>query len=147
MSSPFPSGRSLFDVFLDLRFERLAHSPVVPSSSPSSPAPLIVAVSAVALDLVLGRLLGGFAESVNAVVFLCLLLVLIWEAESAASSPEASREDGCRRSAVADFLIEVWNDEVRFRFPDPDEDGEDIVALGKRSDELLNFTENRSDQE
>ena len=86
-------------------------------------------VSVVALDLVLGRLLGGFAESVNAVVFLCLLLVLIWGAESAASSPEASREDGCRRSAVDDCLIEVWNAEVRFRFPDPDDDGDDIALV------------------
>lgn len=28
---------------------------------------------------------------------------------------------------MEDFLIEVWNDDVRFRFPDPDDDGEDIA--------------------
>lgn len=29
---------------------------------------------------------------------------------------------------MEDFLIEVWNDDVRFRFPDPDDDGEDIAG-------------------
>ena len=29
---------------------------------------------------------------------------------------------------MEDFLIEVWNDDVRFRFPDPDDDGEDITG-------------------
>lgn len=27
-----------------------------------------------------------------------------------------------------DFLIEVWKEEVRFRFADPDDDGEDIAS-------------------
>lgn len=88
VSSAFPSGKSLLDELLVLRFER----PVL--SSASSPAPLIVEASAVALDFVLGRLLGGLVESNDAFAFLCLLLVIIWGAESAASSPEASREEG-----------------------------------------------------
>ena len=48
-------------------------------------------------------------------------------AESAASSPEASREDGWSRSAVEDCLIEGWKVEVRFLFPEPEEDGDDIA--------------------
>lgn len=77
MSSAFPSGRSLFDAFLGLRFERLPASPVVPRSSASSPAPFIAGISAVALDFVLARLFGGLVESTRALVFLCLLVMLI----------------------------------------------------------------------
>lgn len=29
---------------------------------------------------------------------------------------------------MEDILVEVWNDDVRFRFPDPDDDGEDIAG-------------------
>ena len=78
-----------------------------------------------ALDLVRGRLLGGWDASVAAAAFRCLLLVTAWEVESPASSPEASREEGWRRSAVEDCAIEVGN--VRFRLPDPEDDGEDIA--------------------
>lgn len=88
MSSAFPSGKSLLDELFVLRFER----PTL--SSASSPAPLVMEASAVAFDLVLGRLLGGLVESNDAFAFLCLLLVMVWGAESAASSPEASREEG-----------------------------------------------------
>lgn len=48
----------------------------------------------VTIDLVLGRLLGGFAASTEVVAFLCLLVVILNGIESAASSPEASREEG-----------------------------------------------------
>lgn len=88
VSSAFPSGKSLLDEFFVLRFDRLM------LSSASSPAPLVAEVSVVALDFVLGRLLGGLVESKDAFIFLCLLLVIIWGAESAASSPDASREEG-----------------------------------------------------
>ncbi len=90
-------------------------------------APLLVVLS-VAFDLVLGRLLGALVESFGAADFLFLTpLVTACEAESAASSPEASRDDGCRRSAVEDCLIECWRFEVRFRFDEPEDDGDDIV--------------------
>lgn len=82
------------------------------------------------LDLVLGRLFGGL-ESVGAAVFLCLLCRTDWGAGSAASSPEASREDGWSRSAVEDcWVIDIagWLIDVRFRFPGlVEDDGEDIV--------------------
>lgn len=39
--------------------------------------------------------------------FLCLELEVTGTAESSASSSEASRDDGCRRSAVEDFLMLV----------------------------------------
>ena len=42
--------------------------------------------------------------------------------EAAASSPDASREDGWRRS----MGIEVGMVEFRFRFPEPEDDGDDI---------------------
>lgn len=88
MSSAFPSGKSLLDELFVLRFERLT------LSSASLSSPLVMEASAVAFDLVLGRLLGGLVESKDAFAFLCLLLVMVWGAESAASSPEASREEG-----------------------------------------------------
>lgn len=88
VSSAFPSGKSLLDELFVLRFERLI------LSSASLSAPLIAEASAVALDFVLGRLLGGLAESKEAFAFLCLLLVIVCGAESAASSPEASRDEG-----------------------------------------------------
>ena len=69
VSSAFPSGKSLLDELFVLRFERLI------LSSASWSAPLIVEASAVALDFVLGRLLGGLVESKEA--FLCLLLVIV----------------------------------------------------------------------
>lgn len=90
-------------------------------------APLLVGPSA-ALDLVLGRLLDALVESVDAADFLCFMLVTAWEAESAASSPEASRDDGWRRSAVEDCLVELCRVEVRFLFPEPDDEGDDIIG-------------------
>ena len=89
---------------------------------------------AAALDLVLGLLFDWFVASVDTADFLCLLLVPMCGAESAASSPDASREDGWSRSAVEDCLIEGWNVEVRFLFPDPEDDGEDIGKFEDKSD-------------
>lgn len=81
-------GNSLLEELLGRRFKRVV------GSSASSSAPLLAEASVVTIDLVLGRLLGGFAASTEAVAFLCLLAVILNETESAASSPEASREEG-----------------------------------------------------
>lgn len=86
-------------------------------------APLLVGPSA-ALDLVLGRLLDALVESVDAADFLCFILVT-WEAESAASSPEASRDDGWRRSAVV--VVALCTFEGRFLFPETDDEGDDMA--------------------
>ena len=91
-------------------------------------SPLPVACSVAATERVLGRFMGGLIESWDGVAFLCLLLVGIWAAESSASSPEASREDGCWRSAVEDFLIALWSVVFRFRFPEPEDDGDDMMT-------------------
>lgn len=90
-------------------------------------APLLLGPSA-ALDLVLCRLLDALAESANAADFFCFILVTACEAESAASSPEASRDDGWRRSAVEDCLVELGRVEVRFLFPEPDDEGDDMAV-------------------
>ncbi len=66
--------------------------------------PSLMDSSAAALDLVRGRLLGGLVGCVIVFDFLCFTLAIVWAAESA-SSPEASREDGCR-SAVGDCFFE-----------------------------------------
>ena len=87
-------------------------------------APLVVGPSA-ALDLVLGRLLDALVESAATADFLCFMLVAAGDAESAASSPEASRDDGWR-SAVEDCSVEPCRIDVRFLFPEPDEEGEDM---------------------
>ena len=81
-----------------------------------------------ALDLVLGRLLDALVESTDAADFLCFILVTAWEAESAASWPEASRDDGWRRSAVEDSLVELCRIDERFLFPEPDDEGDDMVV-------------------
>lgn len=91
------------------------------------------------LDLVLGRLYGRFVESDGAVIFLCLLCSTDCGAGSAASSPEASREDGWSKSAVEECWVnDGWSTVVRFLFPEPDEDGEDIakVEYARRGQEL-----------
>ena len=92
--------------------------------------PLFKLVSATALDRVRGRLAGGFVESIDIVDFLCLLLVGVCvEVSSPASSPEASRDEGCCSSTVEDFFIPVARFAVRFRFPEPDDEGEDISIV------------------
>ena len=126
----FRSGRGLFDELFVLRLVRPTSSAVFSLFSGSALlmlglAPLLVGPSA-ALDLVLGRLLDALVESADAVDFLCFMLVTAWEAESAASSPEASRDDGWRRSAVEDWLVVLCRREVRFLFPEPDDEGDDI---------------------
>ena len=95
------------------------------SPSPALASLLVDPSCTAAFDLVRGRLVGGWEVSVAVVVFRCLLLVTAWEVESPASSPEASREEGWRRSAVEDCAIEVGP--VRFRLPDPEDEGEDIA--------------------
>ena len=63
----------------------------------------------------------------DALDFLCLLPI-IFGPESAASSPEASRDEGCWRSAVEDFAIGAWKVDPRLRFTEPEDDGEDMGA-------------------
>lgn len=127
LSSVFSSGRCLLEELFVLRFER-PPSPTEFSLSSASAllilgiAPLLVGPSA-ALDLVLGRLLDALVASAD---FLSFILETAWEAESAASSPEASRDDGWRRSAVEDCFVEFCNVEVRFLFPEPDDEGDDM---------------------
>lgn len=61
-------------------------------------------------------------------VFLCLLCRTDWGAGSAASSPEASREEGWSMSAVEDCCAtDGWLIEVRFLFPELEEEGEDMT--------------------
>ena len=92
--------------------------------------PLLELLSAIALDRVLGRLAGGLVESMDIVDFLCLAIVgACVEVSSAASSPEASRDEGCCRSTVEDFFIPEARFAVRFRFPEPDDEGEDMLAV------------------
>ena len=126
-SSSFPSSCSSTIVVFVLRLDRVPCSALEPSTSCSSVAvPLLIELSgAAALDLVRGRFAGGLPVSACSVDFLCLLLVTSCEAESAASSPEASREEGWRRSAVEDGLIEDGSG-LRFRLPEPEDEGEDM---------------------
>lgn len=97
-SSSFKSGCCLLEELFDLRFERPPSSIVFSLSSVSGLlilgiAPLVIVPSA-ALDFVLGRLLDALVESAAAADFFCFILATAWDAESAASSPEASRDDG-----------------------------------------------------
>jgi len=102
LSSAFMSGRCLFEELFVLRFKTTSPSAIESLSSASAlsvlgTVPLLILLMgpAVAFDLVLGRLFGAFVVSLDATDFLCLTpLVTACEAESAASSPEASREDG-----------------------------------------------------
>ena len=94
LSSRFGSRLCLPDKALVLRFPFPASSSAIPESSPSVPAACFVVPldrPSAALVLVRGRLFGPLLKS----LFLCLrdagkLLAV----ESAASSPEASREEG-----------------------------------------------------
>ena len=57
----------------------------------------------------------------------CFLCRVFDEGDSASSSPEASRDDGWRRSAVDDLS---WSEGViLFLFPELVEEGEDMVLL------------------
>ena len=131
LSSMLRSGSCLLEEPFVLRFERPPSSIVFSLSSGSALlilgiAPLVVGPSA-ALDLVLGRFLDVLVESAIASYFFCFILFTSWDAESAASSPEASRDDGWRRSAVEDCSVELCRVEARFLFPEPDDDGDDMV--------------------
>jgi hypothetical protein len=85
-------------------------------------------MSLVAVDLVRGRFEGGLAESVELVFFRCLRFALAGAAESSASSPDASREEGWRRSAVEDLGMLVGKADALFLLAElPEEDGEDMV--------------------
>lgn len=132
LSSVFKSGLCLLEELFVLRLMRPPSSTVFSLSSASALlilgiAPLPVGPSA-ALDLVLGRLLDALVGSADAADFFCFMLVTAWEAESAASSPEASRDDGWRRSVVEDCLVELGRVEIRFLFPEPDDEGDDMVV-------------------
>lgn len=130
----FPSSSLTFARGL-LNVERFAISvlaSVVSEGSPGSSfwmlgmaAPLpVIALSAVTVDRVRGRFAGGWAVSIEVAAFLCL------EPEggpvtSVVSSPEASRDEGWRRSVVEFFIARG----IAFllRLPDPEEEGEDIT--------------------
>lgn len=94
-----------------------------------------IAVSA-ALDFVRARLLGGMPVLSMELLAPCLRRVLC-EGESASSSPEASREDGCSMSALEDLASSEVA--VRLRFPEPLEEGEDMVPGRGRSRSSLMF--------
>lgn len=131
LSSTSTSSWSLLEELLPLRFGRSAVS--APASSSGGEVPLLVGVSAVALDRVLGLFVGGFVASRDEIDFLCLLLVTSWTVESSASSPEASRDDGWSRSAADNCLL-VWaRFVVRFRFDDPSEEGDDMLYMVRYS--------------
>ena len=76
-----------------------------------------------------GRLLGGFEESIEVEDFLCFPPVLVAVVVlSSASSPDASRDEGCSNSAVVEFLTDFSVDGARLRFPEPEDDGDDMEA-------------------
>ena len=113
-------------------FSISALSSVVEDGSPGSSwlieGALTAPFESAALERVRARFGGGAAPSMEGGCFLCL----VFEAgESASSSPEASRDEGWRRSVVDDFRrsLEIW--EMRLRFVEAfEEDGEDILAAG-----------------
>jgi hypothetical protein len=93
------------------------------SGSLTGTVPLLFIVST-ALLLVRARLLGGTVESTELLVACFLRRRLCVGASSASSSPEASREDGWRRSVVE----RAPSPAVRLRFADEVDDGEDMAA-------------------
>ena len=120
-------------------FDRLAISvlaSVVSEGSPGSSfwilgaaaTPLPAKLSAVTFDRVRGLLAGGCVESTEVTAFLCLMAAG-GVVTSAASSPEASLEEGCNRSAVELILIRSAGSTFRLRLPEPEDDGEDIVIV------------------
>ena len=88
---------------------------------------MLVVAGAAAAARVRGRLLGGASfESIELVDFLCFDMR---EGDSAASSAEASRDEGCSRSVVEDLRRSdgIWL--VRLRLADPVEEGDDIEKV------------------
>lgn len=57
----------------------------------------------------------------------CLRVRVLTEGESASSSPEASREEGCCSSTAED--LSRSEADVRFRFAEPVDDGEDMMRF------------------
>lgn len=121
---------------LSLRLVRVAMSvlaSVVSDGSPGSSLSILGPMispdkgSAAALERVLGRFAGGLADSIDSEAFLCLRLVVNCAVESSASSPEASRDEGWRRSTVDGCSATPGNTEFLFRLPEPEDDGEDII--------------------
>lgn len=96
-----------------------------------------------AVDRVRARLLGGTLSSRELLV--ACLRVRVWcEGASASSSPDASRDKGCCRSAAADGSRSDALD--RFLFAELGEDGDDmnvgnatVVADGERIGEQLRW--------
>ena len=79
----------------------------------------------VAFDFVLARLLGGTPVLSTELLDACLRRVL-WEGESASSSPEASRDEGWSMSAADTFASS--DAAGRFLFVDPVDEGEDMLS-------------------
>ena len=129
MASSLESGLCLPEELLVLRRVLTPSRPAASSSSASAlfksdTLPLMLSA---ALDRVRGRLLGAVLPS----FFLCLTAdVMLCAAESAASSPEASREEGWRRSALFAAVV-LSRVEARLRLPDPDDEGEDIPRAAR----------------
>lgn len=94
--------------------------------------------SPVAADLVRALLAGGF-KSPDKAVFLCLVPAGIGVVESSASSPDASLEEGCSRSAVDDLARSSGAPGLRFRLAEPEDEGEDIDALEFRDERWTRY--------
>ena len=134
----FLSASFMLGVFLILY--RLAISTLAPVVSLGSPGSLRSTLgsltppsaedSCVLIAVrVRGRLLGGFEASIEVEDFLCFPPVLVAVVVlSSASSPDASRDEGCSNSAVVEFLTDFSVDEARFRLPELEDDGDDIEA-------------------
>jgi hypothetical protein len=135
------SSLSVLDEVLPLRFERFAIfvlASVLSEGSPGSSFVILgIAASllAVAPEWVRGRFAGGFEVSIEAGTFLCLW-VGVCTVESPASSPEASRDDGCCSSVTEDFFIAVIKVTFLLRFPEPEDEGEDMLLEGESKPSL-----------
>ena len=88
--------------------------------------------AAAVVDRVLGLLAGGLCESTEVVAFLCFVPAGICAVESSASSPEASLDDGCRTSAVEEFLMAAVRSFCLFLLFELEDEGDDICMV--RSD-------------
>lgn len=64
----------------------------------------------------------------------CLRVRVLTEGESASSSPDASLEEGCWSSTAED--LNRSDAEVRFRFAEPVDDGEDMMTVEGELDQV-----------
>ena len=96
LSSISPSCCSLVEELLPFLFDLVAISILASVVSDGSPgSPFAAAFSPAVLARVRGRFTGVLVdESTEAEDFLCLMILLTCAAESPASSPDASRDDG-----------------------------------------------------